>query len=150
MAWSYRSQTSADEQYHSDPGPKNLSPDAVRPSVSYNFYYDFVHDGGAVGDVTLRGDEQLPNNFIVDRAYIDIQTALDSAAHTATGALSTGQTADDLKAATVVSNAFWTDTGPKSITILSKTSAARSPKLTIAVQALNAGKFTLHIEGYAA
>ena len=40
--------------------------------------YDFALDGGAVGDITLRG-EQLPINAIVVDALLEVDTVLTSA-----------------------------------------------------------------------
>lgn len=118
--------------------------------TGYDFYYDFAVDGGAVATpVTLRGDTPIPSGFVVVDVFKEIQTALDSAAHTATAALKI-QSANDLFTATIVSNAMWTTLTTVKAAITVKTTAVRTPILTLAVQDLTVGKFTIHIVGYPA
>lgn len=122
---------------------------------TFRFTYDFATHGGAVGAITLTArDGALPNNFIIQNAFLDVLTAFTTAA-AGEGAVSTGQGAGDLVAATVVSGAPYSSTGRKvTIPLLGtigtwiKTTAARSPTFTISVGAITAGKFNLFIEGY--
>ncbi len=119
----------------------------------YAYNYDFARDGGGQGTIALapsNGSQgtNLPENFVVTGAILEITTPLDSAGHTATAALTSGESAGDLKTAAVVSGAPWSTTGLKSLTALLKTTGSDAPALVIAVQDLTAGKFTLHISGY--
>ncbi len=133
--------------------------DSGNPSTddqgSYAYNYDFSRDGGAQGTVPLlwsSGSQggNLPDNFVVTGAILDIITPLDSAGHTATAALTSGESAGDLKTAAVVSGAPWSTIGLKALTALLETTGSRAPAMVIAIQDLTAGKFTLHIEGYIA
>ncbi len=118
--------------------------------TGYDFYYDFAVDGGAVATpVTLRGDTPIPAGFVIVDVFKEVQTALDSAAHTATAALN-AESANDLFTATIVSNTMWATLTTVKASITKKTTAARTPVLTLAVQDLTAGKFTIHIVGYPA
>lgn len=118
-------------------------------SAEYDFYYDFDVDGGAVGTIPLRGDNEIPENFVIVAAFLSLQTGLDSADSTATAAVTSGETAGDLKAATQVNNAFWTTAATiNGLTIKKVMSADRTPSLVVAVQALTQGKFWLHIDGF--
>jgi len=115
--------------------------------VAY-FEYDFAIDGGAVGDIALRGD-RLPNDAVVDRGMIHVNTALTSggSATIANKILSAG---DVLAAAAVASfsaNALL-DTVPvgTAATSIRTTSAGLGVTMTVAVAALTAGKFTLALE----
>lgn len=120
------------------------------------FEYDFATDGGAVGAINLRsvqGLNQIPDKFVIIDAEFDVITAITGGAGT-TGALSVNG-ADDLVAATVVSGAPWSSTGQKATLVLPgtigtriKTTAARTPQFTVAVNAVTAGKFRLIITGY--
>lgn len=118
------------------------------------FVYDFAVLGGAAGSISLTQiSGGLPNNFIIQNAFLDIITPLGSAG-AATGAVTTGQLANDLVSATVVAGAPFSTTGPKvtipligTIGTWIKTTAARTPALVVASADLNAGKFNLFIEG---
>ncbi len=119
----------------------------------YAYNYDFDRDGGASGTIALQPSSgsqgtNLPENFVVTGAILEIITPPDSSAHLATIALTSGESAGDLKTAAVVSGAPWSTTGLKALTALLKTTASRAPAMVIAVQDLTAGKFTLHIQGY--
>ncbi len=131
--------------------------DSGNPSTndqgSYAYNYDFARDGGAQGTILLfptSGSNAggLPSNFVVTGAILEIITPPDSAGHTATIALTSGESAGDLKTASVVSGAPWSTTGLKALTALLKTTSSHDPAMVIAVQNLTAGKFNLHIQGY--
>jgi hypothetical protein len=112
--------------------------------------YDFAVDGGAVGQITLRGSGALgagvPNGAVITGGYVEVDTALTSG-----GAATAGvdlEATSDIVNGTVISGAPWSSTGRKSIipagtgaTSVKTTAASRSLKLTIGVAALTAGKF---------
>ncbi len=119
----------------------------------YAYNYDFDRDGGAQGTIALNPSSgsqgtNLPSGFVVTGAILEIITPLDSAGHTATVALTSGESAGDLKTASVVSGVPWSTIGLKSLVALLKTTGSRAPAMVVGVQDLTAGKFTLHIEGY--
>ncbi len=118
----------------------------------FAYNYDFDLFGGAQGTIYLAtnvgGQGALPSGFVITRAILEVITPLDSASHLATVALSSGESAGDLQAATLVSGAPWSSAGLKNITALFKTTNSDNPIIDVAVQDLTAGKFTLHIEGY--
>jgi hypothetical protein len=119
----------------------------------YVYNYDFSRDGGSQGSIALSPSSgsqggNLPSGFVITGAILEVITPLDSAGHTATVALSSGESAGDLQAATIVSGAPWSTTGLKALTALLKTTGSDAPAMVVAVQDLTAGKFMLHIEGY--
>ena len=122
---------------------------------AYRFSYDFATLGGAAGTITLtQNDGPLPDDFIVQNVFIDVITPLASGG-AATGALTTGQSAGDLVAATAVSGAPWSTTGQKitlpllgTIATWIKMTAERDPALVVATAALTAGAFNVFVEGY--
>lgn len=112
--------------------------------------YDFAVDGGAVGQLTLRGSGTLgaglPSGAVITGGYVEVDTGVTSGG-AATISIDL-EAAADVVAATLVSNALWANTGRKSVipaftgaTSLKTTTATRSIKATIAVAALTAGKF---------
>ncbi len=120
----------------------------------FAYFYDFdLYGSGAQGTIVLaqRTGSQgtsIPANFVITGAILEIITPLDSAGHTATVALTSGQSAGDLKTAAVVSGAPWSTTGLKALTAFLKTTGSVDPAMVVGVQDLTAGKFTLHIQGY--
>lgn len=109
--------------------------------------YDFAVDGGAVGDIALRGDT-LPSGAIILDSLIDVDTVLTSGG-AATVAIKT-EGAADVNAADAISGAPWSTTGAKrgDLTATSapvKTTAARTITATVATAALTAGKFNVYI-----
>lgn len=107
--------------------------------------YDFDVDGGAVGDITLRGDT-IPSGAILVDALLHVDTAVTSGG-AATLAIKV-EGAADVNAADAVSGAPWSTTGAKradftATTAPIKTTAARSIVATVATAALTAGKFTV-------
>lgn len=110
--------------------------------------YSFATDGGAVGDITLRGDA-IPSGAIITDVLIHVDTALTSGG-AATVALK-AESAADLNAADAISGAPWSTTGAKrgdldADTAPVKTTAARSIVATVATAALTAGKFSVYVE----
>lgn len=109
--------------------------------------YEFAVDGGAVGDITLRG-AQIPAGAIVVDALLYVQTAVTSGG---SGTLAIRvESNNDIQTAAAVSGAPWSTTGPKragftSTTAPIKTTAARSVIGTIATAALTAGKVSVLI-----
>jgi len=107
--------------------------------------YDFAVDGGATGDITLRGDK-IPSGAIITDALIHVDTVLTSGG-AATVAIKT-EAAADINAADLISGAPWSTTGAKradftATTAPVKTTAERSIVATVAAAALTAGKFSV-------
>lgn len=117
------------------------------------FTYDFAEHGGAISTITLA--ETLPDNAIVTRSYYDVITTLTSATDAATVAL--GIATDDaagIKAAVAISDGSnpWDagyhegiQTGAASA-FSEKTTGERAIEVTIAVEAVTAGKFVGFLE----
>lgn len=130
---------------------------AIGLKVGRVFEYDFAVDGGTVGTIPLRaidGLGVLPTASVAQSAQMDIITALTSGG-VALAALTTGQSAGDLVAATVVSGPPWSTTGIKITNVLLgtvgtqiKMTADRTPALVVSGADLTAGKFRVLIEGW--
>ena len=110
--------------------------------------YSFALDGGAVGDITLRGDS-IPSGAIVVDAYMSVATAVTSGG-AATLAIKV-EGAADINAADLVSGAPWSTTGAKRADFTATsapvvTTAARSIVATVGAFALTAGVFTVVVE----
>ncbi|MDQ3671589.1 MAG: hypothetical protein M3364_04005 [Actinomycetota bacterium] len=110
--------------------------------------YDFAVDGGAVGDIPLRGDK-IPSGAIITDVLIHVDTVLTSGG-AATVALK-AESAADLNAADAISGAPWSSAGAKrgDLTATSapvKTTAERQIVATVATAVLTAGKFSAHVE----
>lgn len=115
--------------------------------------YDFATDGGAIGVHTL--SVSLPDNAIPTYGWYEVGTTFTSATDAATVAL--GYATDGaaaLKAAIAISNGAnpWDagygaliQTGVPS-TFGTKTTASRALILTIAVEAVTAGKLMIHLD----
>lgn len=124
------------------------------PKSIYQFVYDFSVLGGSVGSITLTQiNGPLPNNFLIQNVNLDVITGLTGGAG-ATGAVTSGQAANDLVVATIVAGAPFSTAGAKvalpllgTVATWIKTTAQRSPALVVAVNAFTAGKFNLFIEG---
>lgn len=118
--------------------------EGTRAVKTWEGEYDFAKDGGAVGAIVLRSnDGPLPAGAVITHGVVDVETACASA--TGTMALH-AEGAGDLVAA--VDQASWTQ-GRKSVVPVAtgassvKTTAPRSPTLTIATAVFTAGKFKL-------
>jgi len=112
--------------------------------------YDFDVDGGAVGQITLRGVGMLgagmPIGSVVTGGYIEVDTALTSGG-SATVAVDL-EGSGDILAAAAYSASPWSSTGRKSVipagtgaTSVKTSTASKSIKVTVATAALTAGKF---------
>lgn len=106
--------------------------------------YDFAIEGGAVGNITLRGDT-IPSGAIIVDALMDVEVALAGGTVTDTVQFNT-EGAADLQAAAARNGAPWSTTGPKRLTLDAdatpiKTTAARAVQLGVNATALTAGKF---------
>jgi hypothetical protein len=106
--------------------------------------YSFAVDGGGTGAKTLRSEDgPIPTGSVVTGGYLDVTTAFTTAASGEAAVAVEG--AGDLIAATVVSGAPYSTTGRKDVIVDAtgstaiKTTAARSPTLTISVGAITAG-----------
>lgn len=107
--------------------------------------YDFALDGGAVGDITLRGDT-VPSGAVIVDALIQVNTAPTSAG-AATIALKV-EGAADINAAAAISGAPWSTTGAKRATLTATsapitTTAKRNIVATVGTAALTGGKFVV-------
>lgn len=120
--------------------------------------YNFAVDGGAISTKTVLRvpataggpggvSGSLPKGAIVIGCYIDVITPLTTSA-SGTVALSTGQAAADLKAATAAASytgiVACIPTGSAASSI--KLTADSTPYFAIATGAITAGKFNLHIQ----
>lgn len=110
--------------------------------------YDFAVDGGAIGDITLRGDT-IPSSAVITDALIDVTTVLTSAGAATVAIKAEG--AADINAADAISGAPWSTAGAKRADLTAttapvKTTAARSLVATVGTAALTAGKFTVAVE----
>lgn len=111
--------------------------EGTKRAKSVEAAYDFAVDGGAVGQLTLRGDNTVPAGSVVTHGYIDTETASGG-----TGTISVDlEAAGDIRAAATLaagrSNVVPAATGATSV----KTTTSRSIKITIGTAALTAGKF---------
>ncbi len=105
--------------------------------------YSFATDGGAVGDITLRGGG-LPAGAVIVDAMVITDTVLTSGG-AATVAIKV-EGAADINAADAISGAPWSTTGAKradltATTAVVTTTVARSIVATVGTAALTAGAF---------
>jgi hypothetical protein len=128
------------------PGTRKIGAGAAlgqpKPAVGL---YDFATDGGAVGDITLRGDT-IPSGAVIVDSLLHVETALTSGG-AATVAIKT-ESAADVNAADAISGAPWSTTGAKRGDLTATaapvtTTAARSIVATVGTAALTAGAFTV-------
>ena len=149
---------------------KNGSQIVRRSKRVYKGVYNFAVSGGAVGTIALMDPVfaapftgtggnvplYLPANFIISNVLIDVITALTSGG-SATVALTSGQNAADLLAATGYGSAPFTGTIAAGIPVSAATaikipSTQAAPgsavSMVIATAALTAGAFNVHIEGF--
>ncbi len=109
--------------------------------------YDFAKDGGAVGDITLRGGT-IPSGAIIVDALLHVDTALASGG-AATVAVKV-ESAADINAADAISGAPWSTTGAKRADFTAtsapiKTTASRNIVATVGTAALTAGRFQVYV-----
>lgn len=110
--------------------------------------YDFAKDGGAVGDITLRGG-RLPAGAVVVSGIVDVQTSVTSGG-AATVALKLVAAEDVLAATAKASLAAGqvtvvpVNTGATAV----KTTAPTQLVATVAVAALTAGKMVVCLDYY--
>lgn len=108
--------------------------------------YSFASEGGAVGDIALRGDK-VPSGAIVVDGYVDVTTAVTSGG-AATVAVKL-QAAADLNAADAI--AAIGATGARKLdkfgddTARVKTTAERTVTLTVGTAALTAGVLDVYL-----
>lgn len=114
--------------------------------------YDFSKSGGAIGNINLLDPltgkaAQLPNGGVIIYAFIDVLTA-PSVGGGPTIAISSGQSAADLKAATASSSyAGLVAANPVNSAATSiKMTADRTMSIAIATAALTSGKFNVIVE----
>lgn len=105
--------------------------------------YDFAVEGGATGDIALRGDK-IPNGAVIVDALLDV-TTVPTSAGAATIAIKT-EAAADINAADAISGAPWSTTGKKRADLTATTApvvttAERTITATVGTAALTAGVF---------
>jgi len=107
--------------------------------------YDFSVDGGSVGAIGL--GVTLPDNAIIQRAFIDVVTGMTSAGGAGTIALH-AEGAGDILAAVDADTLSGIEEGIQDGTAANmvKCTAARELTATIAVEDLTAGAFVLFVE----
>lgn len=111
--------------------------------------YDFAIHGGAISAIDL--SVEIPDNAIILDGMVDVITTLTSTTDAATVAVSV-EGADDMVAAIAISDVSnpW-DVGLRAIVPLGtaatavKTTAARAVTVTIATEAVTAGKFIVFL-----
>lgn len=107
--------------------------------------YDFSVDGGAVGDIDLTRNAQIPENAIILGGFAEVDTVPTSGGAATIAVKVEG--AGDIIAAAAISGAPFSTTGRKSVipvftgATTVKTTAARKIQATVAAAALTAGKF---------
>ncbi len=120
----------------------------IRSSIQIaHAQYSFAVDGGAVGDIALRG-EKIPSGAIITDVLIKVGTALTSGG-SATVALK-AESAADLNAADAYGGAPWSSTGVKrgdldADTAPVLTTAERTITATVGTAALTAGVFDVFV-----
>lgn len=145
-------------------GPLRMGGQVVRRSKRvFKGVYDFAVQGGAIGTIALYDPVygkniplNLPASFIISNVLIDGVIALTSGG-SATVALTSGQNAADLLAATAYSSAPFSGSIAAGIPVSAAT-AIKVPatqaapgsavSAVVAVAALTAGQFIVHIEGF--
>ncbi len=111
--------------------------------------YDFALDGGAQGDITLRGDT-VPAGAIVVDALLQVDEAVTGGTN-ATLSLGVGS-AGNLQTAAAVAGAPWSTTGPKRLTFMATSppiqvgAADAAVIATVGTADLTAGKFRVVVE----
>ncbi len=111
--------------------------------------YDFSKDGGAVGDITLRGGG-LPTGAVINSGIVDIITDCTSSG-SATVAIKVESAADVMGATAVASlTAGQLNVDPDSTdaTTAIKTTTTRNVVATIGTAALTAGNFVVCLDYY--
>lgn len=118
---------------------------------SWRFEYDFAKDGGAIGDITLRG-APISVGAVIIGGYVDVETALTSA-DAATVALKVTGAADILAATAIASLSLGAllIAKPDFATVgdaVRVATSAKSAVATVADFALTAGKLHVHLFGF--
>ncbi len=125
------------------PGTETIGGQGLGRVKTALFRYSFATEGGAVGDITLRGDA-VPSGAVVLDALILVDTALTSGG-SATVALKL-QSAADINAADAFDGSPWSTAGAKRVDFDADTvplllTANRTLAATVATAALTAGAF---------
>ena len=112
--------------------------------------YDFSVDGGAIGAIVLADAATLPDNAVVTGLSYDVLTTLTSSGDNATlavtlptdGAISTAIAIDDVSDPWDAGAHLGSDITP----LAKKTTDARAIGVTVAVEAITAGKVVFAVE----
>jgi hypothetical protein len=123
-------------------------PRIAAANMTLQLQYDFAIDGGAVGNITLRGG-RVPTGAIVTDVFTQMVTPLAGGTGTDTVAL-TLESAGDVQAATARNAAPWTGAGSKRHSFTPTTAPIiptqeRGVVMAIAGSVLTAGKFNTFI-----
>jgi hypothetical protein len=115
--------------------------------VAY-FEYDFSRDGGAVGEIALRGNK-LPKGAVVDGGKIHVITPVTSAAAVTVelGIEGTDDVLESTLKAALTQNAIIATEA--ATTPLLTTTAGAGVTMTIGVAAITAGKLIVALEYFA-
>jgi len=112
--------------------------------------YDFAVDGGVIGAITLASTAALPDNAVVTAVTYDVLTTCTSGTDAATIALSV-PTDGALSTAIAISNGAnpW-DAGARlaNTALPKKLTAARNLQITVAAEAVTAGKIVFCVQYY--
>jgi len=133
-----------------------LSPAQAKSLV---FLYDFSTQAGAQGAITMTdtagGAQQIPDNAVITKAVIEVETAVTSGGSATVAIVITGNT-DAFIGATAGAVANYSTGAVLDMTYRSsngndlpiKTSAARNVLATIGTADLTAGKLRVYVEFY--
>lgn len=114
------------------------------------YEYDFSKDGGASGDITLRSldGEKIPDNAVIQNAWLDILTAMASSGGTGTIALKVESSEDILAAVDADTLSDQHQGVPDYATVGDwvKTTDKQDVVATIATEDLTDGKFLCFVE----
>ena len=121
-----------------------------RVAVVRKFSYDFGSEGGAVGAITLKGEdnnaEVIPAGAVITRAWTSARTAMTSGGAAPVALGYTGGAAN-IKAATAFNDATFVGVDAHTAAIPAAVGAADVSVLaTVATAALTAGAFDVFVE----
>jgi hypothetical protein len=151
LAQNRKFQDFVETKYMADDAITNAETDASQ-AKHLRFLYDFDAVGGATGAITLTAMDgtvlSMPANAVIRNITYEVITAPTSSG-SATIALGLLGNTDAFKAATAFNNAAFTAASHMHNEVPLKNGPAPLAVLaTVAVAALTAGKFILHVEYY--
>ena len=128
-------------------GEKGLAKDGVSPVKIAIATYDYSVYGGTIGDIALTG-VSLPDKAIITRSYIHIYEPLAPLnANVALRVVSSGDVLAATNASTLFATSFQDGVSAGTSTVFKRvTNGPLGVKLTVANNALTAGKFKVFLE----